>query len=82
DDQVKVRGVRVELGEIESRLAALEGVGEAVVLVREGRLIAWFSERYPLAIETLRTQLQEQLPEALVPVAYVRLDSLPLTANG
>ncbi|MGY1919684.1 amino acid adenylation domain-containing protein [Pseudomonas tolaasii] len=82
DDQVKVRGVRVELGEIESRLAALEGVGEAVVLVREGRLIAWFTERYPLAIETLRAQLQEQLPEALVPVAYVRLDSLPLTANG
>ncbi|QOQ77658.1 amino acid adenylation domain-containing protein [Pseudomonas poae] len=82
DDQVKVRGVRVELGEIESRLAALDGVAEAVVLVREGRLVAWFTETYPLAIETLRAQLQEQLPEALVPVAYVKLDALPLTANG
>ena len=82
DDQVKVRGVRVELGEIESRLAALDGIAEAVVLVREGRLVAWFTEHYPLAIETLRAQLQEQLPEALVPVAYVRLDALPLTANG
>jgi arthrofactin-type cyclic lipopeptide synthetase B len=82
DDQVKVRGVRVELGEIESRLAAVEGVGEAVVLVREGRLIAWFTEHQPLAIETLRVQLQAQLPDALVPVAYVRLDALPLTANG
>ncbi|WPN96171.1 non-ribosomal peptide synthetase [Pseudomonas sp. MUP55] len=82
DDQVKLRGVRVELGEIESRLAALDGVAEAVVLVREGRLIAWFTERQPLSIETLRTQLQAQLPEALVPVAYVKLAALPLTANG
>ncbi|NNB71073.1 non-ribosomal peptide synthetase [Pseudomonas fluorescens] len=82
DDQVKVRGVRVELGEIESRLAALDGIGEAVVLVREGRLIAWFTEHYPLAIDTLRAQLREQLPDALVPAAYVKLDALPLTANG
>ncbi|OIN53858.1 non-ribosomal peptide synthetase [Pseudomonas costantinii] len=82
DDQVKVRGVRVELGEIESRLAALDGVSEAVVLVRDGRLVAWFTEQRPLAIETLREHLQQQLPEALVPVAYVKLDALPLTANG
>ncbi|WP_248751506.1 non-ribosomal peptide synthetase [Pseudomonas sp. MWU15-20650] len=82
DDQVKLRGVRVELGEIESRLAALEGVAEAVVLVREGRLVAWFTQRQPLEIEALRAQLQAQLPQALVPVAYVRLESLPLTANG
>ena len=82
DDQVKLRGVRVELGEIESRLAALDGIREAVVLVREGRLLAWFTEQRALPIETLRAQLQAQLPDALVPVAYMRLDVLPLTANG
>ncbi|MEX5542834.1 amino acid adenylation domain-containing protein, partial [Pseudomonas poae] len=82
DDQVKVRGVRVELGEIESRLVALDGIGEAVVLVREGRLVAWFTEHRPLAIGTLRAQLQQQLPEVLVPVAYMKLDAMPLTANG
>jgi len=82
DDQVKVRGVRVELGEIESRLAALQDVGEAVVQVREGRLIAWFTAQQPLHIDNLRAQLQAQLPAALVPVAYVQLDTLPLTANG
>jgi arthrofactin-type cyclic lipopeptide synthetase B len=82
DDQVKVRGVRVELGEIESRLAALDGIREAVVLVREGRLLAWFTEQRALDIETLRAQLHAQLPDALVPVAYMRLDVLPLTANG
>ncbi|MBV4481744.1 non-ribosomal peptide synthetase [Pseudomonas khavaziana] len=82
DDQVKVRGVRVELGEIESRLAALDGIREAVVLVREGRLLAWFTEQRAVDIETLRGQLHAQLPDALVPVAYMRLDVLPLTANG
>ncbi|MBO0494138.1 non-ribosomal peptide synthetase [Pseudomonas sp. Marseille-Q1929] len=82
DDQVKLRGIRVELGEIESHLAALDGVGEAVVLVREERLIAWFTAGQPLDIEHLRTQLQAQLPAALVPVAYVQLRALPLTANG
>ncbi|MFC6336712.1 amino acid adenylation domain-containing protein [Pseudomonas sp. CCM 7891] len=82
DDQVKVRGVRVELGEIETRLAALEGVKEAVVQVLDGRLIAWFTARTPLDIETLRAELQGRLPEAMVPVAYVKLDSWPLTANG
>ena len=82
DDQVKVRGVRVELGEIETRLAAVDGVKEAVVLVRDGRLVAWFTQQTPLVIETLRAELHSQLPEAMVPVAYVKLDSWPLTANG
>ena len=82
DDQVKLRGVRVELGEIESHLGALDGVAEAVVLVREERLIAWFTAGQPLDIEHLRTQLQAQLPAALVPVAYVQVHALPLTANG
>jgi arthrofactin-type cyclic lipopeptide synthetase B len=82
DDQVKVRGVRVELGEIESRLAALDGIRDAVVLVRDGRLIAWFTAPHAVDIEQLRQQLHAQLPEALVPVAYVNVDALPLTANG
>jgi amino acid adenylation domain-containing protein len=82
DDQVKLRGIRVELGEIDSCLAALDGVDEAVVLVREERLIAWFTAQQPLDIEHLRTQLQAQLPATLVPVAYVQVHALPLTANG
>ncbi|MBK5438559.1 amino acid adenylation domain-containing protein [Pseudomonas sp. TH32] len=82
DDQVKVRGVRIELGEIETRLAAVDGVKDAVVLVRDGRLVAWFTEHTPLDIETLRAELHNRLPEAMVPVAYVKLDSWPLTANG
>ncbi|MBT2375232.1 non-ribosomal peptide synthetase [Pseudomonas fluorescens] len=82
DDQVKVRGMRIELGEIDTRLAALEGVNEAVVLVRDGRLVAWFTAPSTLDIETLQAELHSQLPDYMVPVAYVQLDALPLTANG
>ncbi|MFJ2709597.1 amino acid adenylation domain-containing protein [Pseudomonas sp. NPDC087346] len=82
DDQVKLRGVRVELGEIEAALASHPAVQDAVVLVREERLIAWFTERSALDIEDLRSHLQARLPQALVPAAYVQLQSLPLTANG
>ncbi|MBK5529110.1 amino acid adenylation domain-containing protein [Pseudomonas sp. TH06] len=82
DDQVKLRGVRIELGEIEAALSCHDAVQDCVVLVRDGQLLAWFTERLSVEIEDLRSHLQAQLPPALVPAAYVRLDSLPLTANG
>ncbi|MNB57846.1 Gramicidin S synthase 2 [compost metagenome] len=82
DDQVKLRGVRIELGEIEAALSAHEAVQDCVVLVRDGQLLAWFTERLNVEIEDLRSHLQAQLPQALVPAAYVRLQALPLTANG
>ncbi|WP_256661114.1 amino acid adenylation domain-containing protein, partial [Pseudomonas sp. CH235] len=82
DDQVKLRGVRVELGEIEAALASHPAVQDAVALVRDGQLLVWFTERAPTDIEALRNHLQTRLPQALIPAAYVRLDTLPLTANG
>ncbi|WP_141699581.1 non-ribosomal peptide synthetase, partial [Pseudomonas sp. BIOMIG1BDMA] len=87
DDQVKIRGFRIELGEIENRLGEHPQINEVVVLAREDepgskRLVAYFTEHQALDIQALRTWLQEQLPEYMVPRAYVRLDSLPLTNNG
>ncbi|WP_296268056.1 non-ribosomal peptide synthase/polyketide synthase [Pseudomonas sp. UBA6562] len=82
DDQVKIRGVRVELGEIEAALAAQPGIREAVVLVRDERLLAWFTEAAPVAVETLRGALQTSLPSHLVPLAFMRLEALPLTQHG
>jgi len=90
DDQVKIRGVRIELGEIETRLNQLPGIQEAVLLAREDepgqpRLVAYFTEQSqvePLAVAELRAHLLTQLPDYMVPVAFVRLDALPLTANG
>ncbi|MBC3502493.1 non-ribosomal peptide synthase/polyketide synthase [Pseudomonas sp. SWRI59] len=82
DDQVKIRGVRVELGEIESVLAAQPGIGDAVVLVRGERLLAWFTETAPVAVDTLRQALQASLPAHLVPMAFMHLPALPLTSHG
>ncbi|MDF2397604.1 amino acid adenylation domain-containing protein, partial [Pseudomonas sp. 3MA1] len=82
DDQVKIRGVRIELGEIETCLGEHPDVREGVVLARDGRLVAYFTEYRALDLDSLRDWLQARLPEAMVPAAYVRLDNLPLTANG
>ncbi|EUB87249.1 non-ribosomal peptide synthetase [Pseudomonas sp. GM30] len=82
DDQVKIRGIRIEPGEIESALASHPAVREAVVLVRDGQLLAWFTEQAPLDINELHAQLKTRLSSAMLPSAYVRLSALPLTANG
>src|SRR5471032_2178577 len=87
DDQVKIRGVRIELGEIEAALSNHEAVSEAVVLVREDQpghpqLVAYFTEQVLLEAGELRAHLLSRLPDYMVPVAFVKLESLPLTANG
>ena len=85
DDQVKIRGMRIELGEIEAQLNHLPGLLEAVVLVREERLVAYFTQNPqldPLDLGAIRAHLVAHLPDYMVPVAYMRLDALPLTANG
>jgi len=91
DDQVKVRGYRVELGEVEQALRAHPGVAQGVVIKRDEELVAYavakqagyavsHSDR-PTA-EKLSEWLSAQLPEYMVPTAVVLLEQLPLTANG
>jgi amino acid adenylation domain-containing protein len=90
DFQVKIRGYRIELGEIEARLSEHESIREAVVIAREDSgddkcLVAYYTcakDDCILSAELLRSHLSVSLPEYMIPSAYVRLESLPLTHSG
>ncbi|MCB0013838.1 MAG: amino acid adenylation domain-containing protein, partial [Anaerolineales bacterium] len=90
DFQVKVRGFRIELGEIEAALTTNAAIDEAVVQVwpdpaGNNQLVAYYvtspGQRDPGA-ETLRGNLAARLPEYMVPVAFQKLDTLPMTPSG
>ncbi|GLY85075.1 non-ribosomal peptide synthetase [Actinoallomurus iriomotensis] len=80
DEQVQVRGFRVELGEVKAVLARHEAVADVAVVVHEGRLVAYVAGAVDEA--ELRATAAASLPEHMVPSAVVTLDVLPLTANG
>src|SRR5437762_1558756 len=89
DQQVKGRGHRVEPGEVEAVLGAHPGVKEVAVVAREGagggkKLVAYVVSRGEgrPSWGDLRRYLGERLPEYMVPGVYVRMEALPLTANG
>jgi amino acid adenylation domain-containing protein len=88
DHQVKVRGFRIEPGEIEAALAEHPGVGDCAVLAREDggerRLVAWMTGRGGPAPDAaaLRAHLRARVPEHMVPAFFVAMDRLPLTPNG
>ncbi|WP_367042213.1 amino acid adenylation domain-containing protein [Streptomyces sp. Je 1-332] len=89
DAQVKIRGFRIELGEIESVLGAHPAVGQTVVTVREARpgdkrVVAYVvpAQGASPAPAQLRAHAAAELPDYMVPSAYLVLDALPLTGNA
>ncbi len=81
DHQVKIRGFRIELGEIEAVLSRHPAVSQAIVLVREDVLVAWYVGE-PVSAADLRAALGKELPDYMIPAWFVPLPGLPLTANG
>jgi amino acid adenylation domain-containing protein len=89
DHQIKLRGVRIEPGEIEQALVRHPGVAQALVVAREraagGKLLVAYVVRSPGADpdrHALRDLLRKTLPAPMVPSAFINLDALPLNANG
>ncbi|NRA56462.1 MAG: amino acid adenylation domain-containing protein, partial [Gammaproteobacteria bacterium] len=97
DHQVKIRGFRIELGEIESQLQSNDAIRDAVVLAQEGnggqQLVAYVIPNDSGLIETdnetqnsfradIKNQLQQALPEYMVPAHMLLLEQFPLTPNG
>ncbi|EPD36066.1 hypothetical protein HMPREF9702_05688, partial [Delftia acidovorans CCUG 15835] len=88
DHQVKIRGLRIELGEVQAQLLALDDVREAVVVAGEGpagtRLLAYVSARSGRTLDgqEMRERLATVLPDYMVPGAIMVLDQLPQNANG
>ncbi|MVO98337.1 amino acid adenylation domain-containing protein [Paenibacillus sp. N10] len=87
DDQVKVRGYRIEPGEIETLLRRNEDIREAVIRIREDEngqnmVCAYYTGPDHLSAAKLRDHLSGQLPAYMIPAYFVRLEQLPVTANG
>ncbi|WP_419683606.1 amino acid adenylation domain-containing protein [Burkholderia theae] len=84
DTQVKLRGQRIEPGEIEALLRAAPGVNDAVVIVRDEQLIGYVArgDAGPLDRAALLDALRAQLPAYMVPSQLIELDALPVTPNG
>ncbi|KAG0006865.1 hypothetical protein BGZ80_005108, partial [Entomortierella chlamydospora] len=87
DDQVKIRGYRVEPGEVEACLMEHPWVSKAVVIAQGGgssrRLVAYVvAKSNDQLVRELRSHVVARLPAYIIPAAFVRLDTLPLTVNA
>ena len=87
DWMVKINGQRVEPGEIETVIKNTDGVFDAVIKDFKNQygqtyLVAYYVEKQPLDSETIRKSVQNQLPDYMIPSFFVRLDKLPVNANG
>ncbi|MGA6208782.1 amino acid adenylation domain-containing protein [Nocardia testacea] len=89
DEQVKVRGHRIELGEVEAAISNHPEVAHAVVVVTEhpslGQILAAYPVPVPgaeLDLDALRTRVAARLPEYMVPAAFTVIDRIPLTTHG
>ncbi|WP_151737083.1 non-ribosomal peptide synthetase [Paenibacillus tengchongensis] len=87
DNQVKIRGIRIELGEVERQLLRHESIREAIVVDRKNRygekyLCAYITSDHKLCVNEIRRSLFQKLPEYMIPSSFMQIDKMPLTSNG
>jgi amino acid adenylation domain-containing protein len=86
DDQIKLRGQRVELGEIKSAILGVDNIINAAVLVKkingQESLCAYFIAKTKIDIDSIRSELRKTLTSYMIPSAYLQMDEFPLTPSG
>jgi amino acid adenylation domain-containing protein len=87
DEQIKIDGFRIEIGEIENKLLAIDGIREAALVIDRGsgesrNLVAFFSGDGVIAVKRVREVLSAQLPSYMMPTYFHQIERLPLTENG
>lgn len=82
DNQVKLRGFRVELGEVENLALQHGGIKQAVALVKNDQIVLYYCAYQSFESESLRLFFAERLPEYMVPSIFTFLSEMPLTPNG
>jgi len=86
DNQIKLRGFRIEIGEIESAISDYEGVEIVKVLVKpvqgQDHLCAYFTSSRDIDVEDLKAELKKRLTKYMVPTVFMHLEEMPQTPNG
>ncbi len=86
DNQIKLRGLRIEIGEIEGSLAKIPAIKSSVVKIVKIKgiehLCAYFTAENLIDIENLKAELAKTLPNYMVPTAYLQMEKMPMTLNG
>ncbi len=87
DNQVKIRGFRIELGEIDSQLEKIQGINQAITLVKESatgvkQLISYLNVSQQINTKTITEKLQEKLPRYMIPKLFVEVAEYPLMVSG
>lgn len=87
DHQVKIRGYRIELGEVETTIKGIEAIDEAIVLAQadhsgEKHLCSYYVSRDNPTKQQIIDQLKSKLPDYMIPQFFIKIESVPLTANG
>ncbi|HHH51247.1 MAG TPA: amino acid adenylation domain-containing protein, partial [Campylobacterales bacterium] len=82
DDQIKIRGNRVELSEIEHKILELKEIESSFVLVKNNTLSAYIKPVQKVKTKMVKEYLENTLPSYMIPIEFIKIKSVPLTANG
>lgn len=82
DDQLSVRGFRVESDEISNIMKGFEGISEVILNVFDDNLIVYYMKNQDIVIEDIKLELKKNLPSYMIPSIFIEIDKVPLNING